>query len=714
MATKSVRYIVSITAFILISIAVVAYSLSPSPLLNGQVGTHNKNQDITLEIIRKLDNKHFLDLKVDNELSSKFLDNYLERLDPNKAFFYQSDIKEIDQYRYLLDDQLKNGDNSAGFVIYSLYKQRLTERLKKVIDLLKKDSVIFDFSKNESIDDNPENKAWLASVAEGDDYWRKRIKSFLLSQKLSGESPEKARNQLVKRYENQLLRINKNSDDDIYELYINSFAELYDPHTSYLAPRTAENFTINMSLSLEGIGAVLQTEDEYTKVVRLVTGGPAQKQGELQAADRIIGVAQGEDGEIVDVIGWRLDEVVSLIRGPKDSIVRLQVDPSDPAQKGIKTVRIKRDKVKLEDQAAQKAILTLPAEDGSTFKVGVINIPAFYVDFEAYHNRDPNYRSTTRDVIRLLGELEAEGIDGLLLDLRNNGGGSLREATSLTDLFIDKGPVVQIGNGNRQQTEVSRSEAYYRGPLVVMINRLSASASEIFAGAIQDYQRGLIVGSQSFGKGTVQSLTPLDSRGNLKITESKFYRVSGDSTQHRGIIPDISFPELLDDTEIGESSYETALVWSKTRPVRYAQYLPIPKVLPPLVERHSSRIAEDPDFLYLSEQKSLLDQFTDKTLVSLNEKVRLKEKAEFELATLALENKRRSLKKQKTFSDYEEFKENNEARNTKRAARAGTTVIDVEEDAMLKEAGYILKDFSELISKTAKKVAVSNTVNQAR
>ncbi len=703
MAVKTLRYVVLSTTAVLLTVAVAVFALTPKQ----SDAIQNKNQDITLEILRKLDRKHFVDLNIDDTLSARFLDNYLERLDPNKAFFYQSDINEFNQYRSILDDQLKNGDNSAGFVIYARFKQRLEERLQKVIDLLEDDSIVFDFSKKESINSDAENTDWLKSASAGDDYWRKRIKSFLLSQKLSEEEPGKARNQLVKRYSNQLSRVQKNSNDDVYEIYINAFAELYDPHTSYLAPRTAENFNINMSLSLEGIGAVLQTEDEYTKVVRLVTGGPAHKQGELRAADRITAVAQGDNGELVDVIGWRLDEVVSLIRGKKDSIVRLQVESSDPAQKGTKSIRIKRDKVKLEDQAAQKAIFTVK-NNNEIFKVGVINIPAFYIDFQAYRERDPNYRSTTRDVLRLLNELETEGVDGIVLDLRNNGGGSLQEATTLTDLFIDKGPVVQIGKGDANSTTRSRYEAHYRGPLVVMINRLSASASEIFAGAIQDYKRGLIVGSQSFGKGTVQSLTPLDSRGDLKITESKFYRVSGDSTQHRGIIPDISFPELLNNEIIGESSYETALVWSKTKPVAYSQYLPISKVLAPLTERHNKRIAKDPDFIHLTEQQSLLDQFTDRTIISLNEKVRLKEKSEFEKATLQLENKRRGSKGLEKYNSYDELKSSNEKRNLENAAKAGTTVIDTKEDAMLREAGYILKDFTELLSRSVKsKVAVT-------
>lgn len=697
---KAFRF--GIIAILIMFAAAFTYALQKEP--NDLARNHQNSPDLTKEILDILSERHFLTLPLDDELSSKLLDNYIGRLDPNKAFFYQSDITEFDRYRGILDDQLKKGDDSAGFVIYDRFKQRIEDRLQKVISLLQNDSTKFDFTIDESINTDSRNNTWLVSADDGDRYWHKRIKSFLLSQKLSGDTPEVSRKQLEKRYVNQLARVQKSTDDEVYEIYINSLTELYDPHTSYLAPRTAENFNINMSLSLEGIGAVLQTEDEHTKVVRVVTGGPAQKQGELRAADKITAVAQGDDGELIDVIGWRLDEVVQLIRGPKDSIVRLQIIPtSDSPQKGTKYIRIKRDKVKLEDQAAQKAVFTVE-RDGIPYKVGVINIPAFYLDFEAYRNRDPNFRSTTRDVLRLLIELEKEEVDGVVIDLRNNGGGSLQEATTLTDLFIDKGPVVQIGRGDSDNsTTESRFNAHYRGPLVVMINRLSASASEIFAGAIQDYRRGLIVGSQSFGKGTVQSLTPLKARGDLKITESKFYRVSGDSTQHRGVIPDISFPELLDVETIGESSYDTALVWSKTKAVTYSQYLPIASAVPALTSKHEMRVGRDPDFVYLTEQKKLLDSFSDKKIVSLNESVRLKEKSSFEQATLILENNRRSNKNLPLFSTYEAFSASNEVKNTQRAAKAGTTVIDVDEDAMLKEAGNILKDFSELLSTSRKK-----------
>lgn len=696
---KAFRF--GIIAILIMFAAAFAYAIQKEP--NSVEQAHKKSPALTKEILKILDERHFLTLALDDTLSSRLLDNYVDRLDPNKAFFYQSDINEFNQYRTILDDQLKKGDDSAGFVIYDRFTQRIEDRLQKVIALLQDKESIFDFTKEESLNTDTANNTWLATETDGDRYWRKRIKSFLLSQKLSGDSQDKSRQQLEKRYINQLSRVQKNSDEEVYEIYINSLTELYDPHTNYLAPRTSENFNINMSLSLEGIGAVLQTEDEFTKVVRVVSGGPAQKQGELQAADMITGVAQGDDGELVDVIGWRLDEVVQLIRGPKDSIVRLQISPSsDSPQKGTTYIRIKRDKVKLEDQAAQKAVFTVN-NNGTAYKVGVINIPAFYLDFEAYRKRDPNFKSTTRDVLKLLIELEEEEVDGVVIDLRNNGGGSLQEATTLTDLFIDKGPVVQIGRGDdNNSTTESRFNAHYRGPLVVMINRLSASASEIFAGAIQDYKRGLIVGSQSFGKGTVQSLTPLEAPGDLKITESKFYRVSGDSTQHRGVIPDISFPELLDTETIGESSYDTALAWSKTKAVPYSQYLPIANTVSALTSRHEVRIDKDPDFVYLTERKKLIDLYTDKKIISLNESIRLEEKNNFEQATLALENQRRLDKNLALFKSYEDLDKDNELKNTERAAKAGTTVIDTNDDAMLKEAGYILKDFSELLSEARK------------
>src|SRR5690606_35021676 len=407
---------------------------------------------------------------------------------------------------------------------------------------------------------------------------------------------------------NQLRRMLKQENEDAFSMVINSLTTLYDPHTNYLSPRTAENFNINMSLSLEGIGAVLQSEDEYTKVMRLVPAGPADKQGELKPTDRIVAIGQGTDGEMVDVVGWRLDEVVEKIRGKKDTIVRLEVLPANSS--ASKVISIKRDKVKLEEQAAKKHVFDVSNGD-EVYRVGIINIPTFYMDFEAYRKRDPNYKSTTRDVYQLLGELEAEKVDGIIIDLRSNGGGSLQEAATLTDLFVDPGPVVQIKQANATVSRSYRSfsPAVYRGPLVVLIDRLSASASEIFAGAIQDYGRSIVIGDQSFGKGSVQSIVPL-SLGELKITESKFYRISGDSTQHRGVVPDIQLPSLIDKDKVGESSDDNrnALPWDRIHAAPHETYFDIPNLLPWINERHQARIKTDPDFVFLNEQARLMEE----------------------------------------------------------------------------------------------------------
>lgn len=652
---------------------------------------------ITIETVRTLQNKHFAELKIDDALSERFLNNYIEKLDFNKAFFLQSDIDSFAKYKTTLDDQLLNGDTSAGFVIYKRFKERLAERMDKQIALLSDESVKFDFSIDETLNNNPDKATWAKSEKAQDDLWRKRVKSFLLAQKLSDEDVSEAKETLLKRYKNQKKRIMESGEEDVFERYLNAFTELYDPHTNYLSARTLKNFTINMSLSLEGIGAVLQTEDGDTKVLRLVTGGPAQKQGELQPTDVITGVGQGQKGEIVDVDGWRLDEVVDKIRGRKGSIVRLQVTSADPSIE-TKIISIERDKVKLEDQAAQKAILPIE-RDGETFHYGVIQIPTFYRDFSAYQKGDKNYRSTTRDVERMTQELMEANVDGIIIDLRNNGGGSLSEATALTDLFIEKGPVVQIGNGENNTVHKAGFYPVFRGPLVVMINRMSASASEIFAGAIQDYKRGLIVGSQSFGKGTVQSMQQLRSSGGIKITESKFYRVSGESTQHRGVLPDIPLPETIDKEKIGESSYDTALAWSTTSAARYEPYLPINDWVPPLTSLYQERTKENPDFIFLEEQKELAAHYNEPDVISLKESERIKEKQEFEQQSLAIENKKRKAKGEKVFASFEQLKEDNERKIKERSATAGTTVIDIDNDPLLKETGYIMSDYIDLLTK---------------
>jgi carboxyl-terminal processing protease len=702
---KKLRFYILPTLFALL--LCIQYAYATGTVNHKPLKSTEAQKNATLEILNTLAQRHFVELSIDDSLSARFLNNYIKQLDPNKLFFLQSDIDEFTAKQFLLDDELKAGKNTTGFEIYSRLRTRMDKRLSQVIASLSKGAEPIDFSIDEEMPIDDEVSQWPQTTAESDELWRKRIKSFFLTQKLAGEPLEKSREKLIKRYKDQHDRMQKNTPEDIYEIYINAFTELYDPHTNYFSPRTSESFSIRMSLSLEGIGAVLQMEDGYTKVVRIVTAGPADKHGGLKAADKISGVAQGENGEMVNVVGWRLDEVVELIRGPKDSIVRLEVIPSTNTDGATEIIKIKRDKVKLEDQAAQKAIIEIDNQ-GKKFKAGIIKIPTFYLDFEAYRKRDPNYRSTTKDVNRLISELEDEKVDGIVIDLRNNGGGSLYEATAVTDLFIDKGPVVQIGkDGGQKISDFSQNNARYRGPLVVLINRLSASASEIFAGAIQDYHRGLVVGSQSFGKGTVQTLTPLKSQGELKITESKFYRVSGESTQHRGVVPDIFMPELIDTKEVGESSYDTALAWSKTEAVPHGTYFSLNTLINELAKKHQQRVTSNPDFIYLNERKALLSTLNDKKTVSLQEKKRLEEKNSLEKISLEIENKRRTLKGLVAYNNFEEYKKESEKENEKAAATAGTTTIDTKDDAILNETGYILKDFVDYLSSAKSKVAIS-------
>lgn len=658
----------------------------------------------TVDIMQKLSKRHYRDLEINDSLSEAFLTNYIESLDPARLYFLEADIDGFNKDKSKHDDYIRKGDLKPGFEIYRLYQNRVTSRLEWVLDRLQDPEVKFEFAGEDSVEVERKDSPWAKSAQDLDLQWEKRLKLSVLNLKLAGKTVDEAKTTLERRYKNQLKRVAQQTSQDVYEALINAFTVLYDPHTNYFSPRTSKNFNINMSLQLEGIGAVLQSEDEHTKVVRLVAGGPADKQGQLKPADKITGVSQGEDGEIVDVVGWRLDEVVDLIRGKKDTVVKLEVLSGETEPK---IVKIQRGTVKLEDQAAQKAVLEV--SDGERVrKIGVIDIPAFYHDFDAYRRGDKDFRSTTRDVAALLRELQEENVEGIVLDLRNNGGGSLQEATMLTDLFIDQGPVVQIreASGRVSQHNRSRSRAMYRGPLVVMVNRLSASASEIFAGAIQDYNRGIIVGSQSFGKGTVQLLSDLPE-GQLKLTESKFYRVSGDSTQHRGIVPDIAMPVLIDHEAVGESVYETALPWDKIEPAKHGKYFDFAEMLPVLDERHKARSAKDPDMIRIMDQLALMEKNKQRKTISLNEKVRIKEKDDNELAQMQIENKRREAKGLKPFANIAAYRdyEKEEEETAAKAASQSRPSIDTESDALLTEAGYILIDVVELSKDLEKRVA---------
>ena len=631
----------------------------PDARANVAIKTEDGQSSVYREVLDRLASRHYRTQKVDDALSQRYLDEYIGLLDAGKNYFLQSDIDEFEQWRLKLDDLAKRGDIKPGFIMFNRLRDRAMAQLQNNIALLEDSEFQFDFSGEASIILDGDERDWLASPEAADAFWLKRMTDALIRLLLNEKDLEEARELVAKRFKNQIKQFDQRDSQDVFQLYTNALGSLYDPHTSYLSPRTNENFKINMSLSLTGIGAELTTEDDYTKVSRLIPGGPADLQGVLKAEDKIVGVGQAEK-PIVDVIGWRIDEVVELIRGEKDTKVRLELIPSKGDSSNTKTITIVRDKVKLEDKSAQSTILKIDL-NGEAFKLGVIDIPAFYMDFEAYRARDPEFKSTTRDVYNLVEELTEANVDGIVLDLRNNGGGSLYEATSLTDLFIDYGPVVQIRDAEQKVYRNHRASrrAAYSGPLIVMINRLSASASEIFAGALQDYGRALIVGTQSFGKGTVQDVTAL-SEGQLKMTISKFYRVSGDSTQHRGVIPDIAFPSLHDIEKIGESEQDNALPWDRIHRVPHQTQDHLMPYVAPLTASHLKRRSADPDFASLVERIKLSDDWEMEKSLSLNLEQRRARSERWDIGLFESENRRLVAKGEEPFADLAAWKDNDE------------------------------------------------------
>lgn len=648
----------------------------------------------SLNVVELLKRHHYNKPPLDDARSVKIYQNYLKLLDPSRSFFTAGDIAQFAPWQNDFDDFLKGGNLKPGFTIYKVYLQRQQERLQYALGQLSQGVDTMDFSVDESLEIDRENAPWAKDNAELDDLWRKRIKDEVLRLKIAGKEPKAIQELLTKRYQNQLKRIDQTLGEDIFQAYMNAFAQTYDPHTNYLSPENAENFDINMSLSLEGIGAVLQTDNEYVKVVRLVPAGPAEKTKQVAPADKIIGVAQG-DGEMVDVIGWRLDEVVKLVRGPKGSVVRLEIIPASnaPNDDTSKIVHITREAVKLEDQAASKSVIKLE-HDGREYSLGVITVPAFYLDFKAYRDGNPNYKSTTRDVKRLLGELQSEKVDGIVLDLRDNGGGSLQEATELTGLFIDQGPTVLVRNSDGRVDVLADEEqgVFYNGPLAVLVNRLSASASEIFAGAMQDYHRALVIGGQTFGKGTVQTVQPLN-HGELKLTLAKFYRVSGESTQHQGVIPDIAYPSVLDTKEIGESALDDSMPWDRIEAVVDPKTDPYKPYLAELAARHAKRTDNNPDFVFTRERLELSKELMQETRVSLNESKRRAQQNDLDARQLTLENNRRVAKGETALKELK--------REDEDALPAADDKPKPEDDAYLTETGRILLDYLGLSSSVA-------------
>jgi carboxyl-terminal processing protease len=677
--------------------------------------------DTAVKLLNELKTKHYSSIDINDNFSSIVFDSYIDALDGSKLYFLKEDIDALSAYRYTLDNSLENGSVEPGFEIYNLYYRRILERMIYAVDRVENHVSEMDFTIDEAIEIDREDAPYAASTAELDELWRLRIKNSVLSLRLTGDDEAEIIEKLSKRYRNQLSQISKTNDKDVFQTYMSTVAKAVDPHTSYFSPRDSENFNMGLSLSLQGIGAQLTTEEEYTKVAELIKGGPAERGNELKAGDRIVSIGQGVDGDLQDVVGMRLDDVVAQIRGEKGTVVRLNVIPVDAAGESSATVvSITRDTVKLEDQSAKKEVIELSYND-EMYKIGIIDLPTFYFDFEAASRGDEDYKSSTRDVHALLDELKEEGVDAIVVDLRNNGGGSLSEANQLVGLFIETGATVQIRysglrNGFTRSFGDNDPEVAYMGPLAVLVNRTSASASEIFAGAIQDYQRGIVLGGQTFGKGTVQEIIPMDY-GQVKLTRSKFYRISGESTQHRGVIPDISFPDFYDAYEdIGESSLDGALPWDTVRAVEYTPYHAIQALVPELQQRYDERAEASPDFIYLRDQIERTRVMRQREQLSLNEEEVKQEREETRRTEFDAENMRRLLKGL-TLNEWVEDLNAEEEDEEELVANSDTSPADEttdeaeeeEADPLLLESGRILADFIALNSNRVSSVSPENT-----
>ena len=586
-----------------------------------------KHVDATEIITQIINTYHYKMRPIDDTLSSSMFDRYMESLDPNHSFFLNEDIQNISKYRYKLDDALLMSELEPAFDIFKIYRQRVKERIEYAVSELKEE---FNFEIDEEYLFDRRELIWANDEKESNEIWRKRVKNDMLNLLLTGKEITEIRDILRKRYQRIYTSTFQLDSNDIFQTFINAYTTSIEPHTSYFSPRTSKNFDISMRLSLEGIGAVLRNENDYTLIQKIIPGGPADLSKKLQAKDKIIGVGQGDSGEIIDVIGWRLDDVVELIRGPKGTVLRLKIIPGKTGIEDIsKVITLSRNKIKLEESASKAKVIDLPGLDK---KIGVIDIPTFYVDFAAQAKGELDFRSTSKDVQKLVTDLVKEDVEGIIIDLRGNGGGSLTEALALTGLFIEEGPIVQTKNssGKIDINVDPDSTLFYVGPLAVLVDRNSASASEIFAGAIQDYQRGIIVGEPTYGKGTVQNIVDLNlfidspevDHGKLKTTIAQFFRISGGSNQNKGIIPDIVFPTAIYIEDHGERFLDNALPWDKVEPVKYIRVSASVEHFGKIRSLHESRIKSDKAFKLLLEQLALAKTSNRKKTTSLKESKR--------------------------------------------------------------------------------------------
>jgi carboxyl-terminal processing protease len=647
--------------------ALLGAAMTPSPAVPAATAvlapTEQENY-VARRVADIVSREHYRRAPLDDHLSSLILDRYLDAIDGGRSYFYASDIAEFERYRYELDDAIKAGDVEPAFVIFRRYQQRSRERMAYAIELLNKKP---DFDIDESFNFDREKEPWPANSAEMNELWRKRVKNDELSLVTAGKQWTEAADVLRKRYEHVAKRMDQSKPEDVFEAFMNAFVLSLDPHSNYFSARNSEEYNIQMSLSYEGIGASLQLTDDYVTVIDVIAGGPAATSGKLSANDRITAVGEGKTGELTDVIGWRLDDVVQKIRGPGGTLVRLQLLPAGAAPGSAqKVVEFTRNRVSLEAQAAHKAMRVVQ-RNGRDVKVGVITVPSFYQDYDASRAGAKDYRSTTRDVQRLIGELKKDGADVVIMDLRANGGGYLPEAESLTGLFIDRGPVVQLRDttGRIEVDDDPDPSIFYSGPMIVLVDRFSASASEIFAGAIQDYGRALIVGQQTYGKGTVQNAHPLNytifgrkpELGQLNVTIGKYYRITGESTQDRGVTPDIALPSLIDANEVGESTRDRALPWDHIEPATFRVEGDLKPLAASLEKLHQERTANSADFRYLHDDIAALDAMRSQKTLSLNLKTREAERKRLESERLDRENAWRAAHDVKPVKSAEEIKD---------------------------------------------------------
>jgi len=635
--------------YLITLVPVLMLSLQPGPQAGMSAGPLPQTTEDDLKpsvsqehveqlVAKMLTTYHYRKVRLNDSLSSVVLNNYLKELDPNKAYFLASDVNSFEKYRNNIDDQLINGELTAAYDIYNVFRRRYQDRSKFIQETLGKP---FDFSVDESFNTDREKATWPKSADEQNELWRKLLKNQELELRLTGKADSSVVNSMKTRYKNLDRYMGRSKSEDVFQVFLNSFTEALDPHTNYMSPRVADRFNQEMSASLEGIGALLQEDGDYIKISDIVPGGPAYKSKLLNKGDRIAGVAQGENGHMTSIVGYQVDDAVKLIKGPKGTTVRLQILPAAAiAGAPPKEIKLVREKIKLEESRAKKEVIEI-TQNGKKYKVGVVNIPVFYRDFEGARKREEGFATTTGDVQKILSELKTEKVDGVVIDLRDNGGGSLTEAISLTGLFIPRGPVVQVkeATGDIEVQTDPDPAVVYDGPLAVLVNRFSASASEIFAAAIQDYKRGIIVGSQTYGKGTVQTMVDLnqwltkepEKVGQVKMTIAKFYRINGSSTQHKGVTPDIELPSAFSAEEYGESSQPSALPWDQINATRYEATRSLDdKILTKLRDRYEQRLKTDEEMKQLAADLGELKKAREKTVVSLQESKRRKERDEAE------------------------------------------------------------------------------------